>query len=142
MPNHSSFSEAHIRIAPEDEVRVIAFLDNDVGATLGGEYAESIRKEAAWQREFANSPNVVRIEVEDYEQRVVENVQQEFMDLHIDTTWPSCPFHARHPLWVHNRQWVCEQLGAAVAPVGRLRATHRPDGSYRILVDEGQKPTA
>ena len=111
MPNHFSFSEPRIQIAPEDEARVIAFLDNDVGATLGGEYAELIRKEAAWQREFANSPNVVRIEVKDYEQRVVEIVQQEFLDSHIDTTWPSCPFHARHPLWVHNRHWVCEQRG-------------------------------
>ena len=65
MPNHSNVSEPRIQITSEDEARVVAFLDNDVGATLGAGHGELIRKEAAWQREFANSPNVVRIEVQD-----------------------------------------------------------------------------
>ena len=139
MPNHSSVSEPRNNITAEDEARVVAYLDNDVGRTLGGRYAQSIRQEAAWQRQCANSPDFVHIDPEDYERRVTETVQQEFMDLHIDTTWPTCPFHGRHPLWVHNRQWVCEQLGVAVAPVGGLRAAHNPDRSYRILTEEGPR---
>jgi hypothetical protein len=142
MPNHSNFSEQRIQITAEDEARVVASLDNDVGATLGGDYGELIRQEAAGQREFANGPNVIDIDVEDYERRVAEYVQQEFLDSHIDTTWPTCPFHTRHPLWVHNRQWVCEQLGALVAPIGGLRTTRSSDGSYRILINEGHDPTA
>lgn len=142
MINHSNVLEPRNNITSEDEARVISALDNDVGVTLGGDYAELIRKEARSQRDSVNSPNHIHVDAQDYEQRVTEYVQQEFLDSHIDTTWPTCPFHTRHPLWVHERQWTCEQLNVSVAPIGGLRATRNSDGSYRILTDEAQAPTA
>ena len=142
MINHSSVSEPRNNITSEDEARVISALDNDVGVTLGADYAKFIRRKARSHRESINGPNHVHVDAEDYEQRVTEYVQQEFLDAHIDTTWPTCPFHTRHPLWIHKRQWVCEQLNVPVAPIGGLRALRYNDGSYRILTDEDHTPTA
>jgi hypothetical protein len=142
MINHSGVLEPRSEITSDDEARLISALDNDVGVTLGDAYAKFIRQQARSQRESVNGPNHVHVDAEDYEQRVAEYVQQEFLDSHIDTTWPTCPFHTRHPLWVHKRHWVCERLNVPVAPIGGLRATRAPDGSYRILVNEDQSPTA
>ena len=142
MINHSSVTEPRNNITSEDEARVISALDNDVGVTLGADYERLIRQNARSQRESVNGPNHVHVDAEEYEQRVTEYVQQEFLDAHIDTTWPTCPFHARHPLWIHERQWVCEQLNMVVAPIGGLRAIRNSDGSYRILTDEDHAPTA
>src|SRR5262245_22627679 len=55
-----------------------------------------------------------------YIDKVVEEVQQEIHDLFIDTTWPTCPFHPNHPLWLGNGYWVCAQNGVRVAPLGGL----------------------
>jgi hypothetical protein len=142
MINHSGVLEPRNEITSDDEARVISALDNDVGVTLGGAYAKLIRQQARSQRESVNGPNHVHVDAEDYEQHVTEYVQQEFLDSHIDTTWPACPFHTRHPLWVHKRHWVCEPLNVPVAPLGGLRAARNTDGSYRILTDEDHAPTA
>ena len=42
-----------------------------------------------------------------------------------DPTWPLCPEHQDHPLFVEpdlgtDPFWVCEKSGLPVAPVGRL----------------------
>ena len=142
MINHSSVSEPRNQITSDDEARVISALDNDVGVTLGGAYGKFIRQQARSHRESVNSPNFVRVDAEEYAERVAEYVQQEFLDSHVDTTWPTCPFHTRHPLWVHKGQWFCEELNVPVAPVGSLRAARKADGSYRIMTDEDHAPTA
>lgn len=54
-------------------------------------------------------------------EKVVDDVQQEFMDMFIDTTWPACPRHPNHPLWLHDGQWYCERDEEALAPLGGLR---------------------
>lgn len=53
-------------------------------------------------------------------EKVVEDVQQEFMDTFVDTTWPACPRHPNHPLWFHEGGWYCERDGEALAPLGAL----------------------
>ena len=103
------------------EARVVRLLSQDVAATLGSGYEGSIRDAAARVRTFRDEPD-------DYVEKVVEDVQQEFHDLFIDITWPACPFHPNHPLWLHKEQWVCEQTQTPVAPLGSLRrgATSKP----------------
>jgi hypothetical protein len=54
-------------------------------------------------------------------EKVVEDVQQEFMDTFVDTTWPSCPRHPNHPLWLHDGRWYCERDGEALAALGGLK---------------------
>jgi hypothetical protein len=63
-----------------------------------------------------------RDDPDDYLEKVVENVQQDFHDLLVDTTWPRCPLHPNHPLWLHSGYWLCEQNSFRVAALGDLRA--------------------
>ena len=97
-----------------DEARLVQRLRHDVAATIGAGYEDLIQYAAAHLRTFRDDPD-------DYIDKVVEDVQQEFHDLFIDTTWPACPFHPHHPLWLHNEQWMCEQTQTPVAPLGGLR---------------------
>ena len=101
-------------ITHSDEADVVRLLGDDVAATIGDGHDDVIRSYAAKVREFRH----VR---DEYFDKVVEDVQQYFHDVFIDTTWPACPLHQRHPLWYHDGYWVCEQTGTRVAPLGRLR---------------------
>jgi hypothetical protein len=111
-------------VTDADEARVVRLLSHDVAATLGPGYDEAIRNAAAHARTLWHEPS-------DYVDKVVEDVQQEFHDLFIDTTWPSCPFHPNHPLWLHGEQWVCEQNQTSVAPLGGLRRSASRPGPTR-----------
>lgn len=53
-------------------------------------------------------------------EKVVGDVQQELMDTHVDTTWPTCPRHPNHPLWFHDNSWFCDADGVALARLGGL----------------------
>ena len=100
-------------VTDTDEADIIRLLGEDVLATRGGRFADDIRAHAARIREFHDDRAL-------YFDMVVQDVQQDFHDLFIDTTWPTCPFHRRHPLWYHDGFWVCEQSGTRVAPLGGL----------------------
>ena len=51
-------------------------------------------------------------------------VQQYFHDCSIDTSWPRCPRHPQHPLWLHEESWCCERDDIVIAKLGELgRAT-------------------
>lgn len=95
------------------ESRLVGILTADVSATLGPGYDAMIRECAAVQREFHDQPS-------DYIDKVVEDVQQHFHDVFIDTTWPRCPRHPNHPLWLHDEFWTCEMDRTRIAPLGGL----------------------
>jgi hypothetical protein len=60
----------------------------------------------------------------------VDDVQQSFHDMFVDTTWPRCPDHPNHPVWYWEGWWRCERTEKAVAPFGGLAAAgHKPAGS-------------
>ena len=94
-------------------------LRHDLRATLGPAAPEAeLERLAADMREFAASPA-------EYVGRVVEEAQQAVHDLFIDTAWPACPRHGRHPLWYRDGAWWCGRDGVAIARLGELgsRAT-------------------
>jgi hypothetical protein len=122
-----------VDITAADEARVVSLVQRDVEVTLGAGHEGFIRREASLRREFFNDPDSIDVAPDEYLQKVAEEVQQFFHDDFVDTTWPECPFHRRHPLWVQNRHWVCEQLGAPVAKLGELRAARDSAGRYSIL---------
>lgn len=103
-------------VTDADEALVVRFLVHDVEATLGTGNEGSIRRAAARVRTLRN-------ERDDYVAKVVEDVQQELHDLFADTTWPACPLHPNHPLWLHNEHWLCEQTQTVIAKLGHLRRT-------------------
>ncbi|MGB2716679.1 MAG: hypothetical protein WBC51_21025 [Vicinamibacterales bacterium] len=85
----------------------------DVAATIGGDHMYEIVEAASRIRPFAHA-------LSDYKQRVVDDVQQWFHDAFIDTSWPTCPYHPNHPLWLSDGWWRCEQSWTAVAKLGAL----------------------
>jgi hypothetical protein len=61
--------------------------------------------------------------LEDLVVEAVEDLQQRLHDTFVDTTWPACPRHRRHPLWLGEDDrggtaWCCPRDDAAIAPAG------------------------
>lgn len=102
-------------MSESDVERVCRLLLRDIEATLGPGYESVVRDNAARVRSFVADPAR-------YVEKVVEDVQQNFHDCHADTTWPACPRHPNHPLWLHNESWCCERDGVVVAKLGELRS--------------------
>jgi len=70
--------------------------------------------------EEANRVRLYAGHAETYEDEVVDQVQQRVHDEFIDTTWPACPQHPNHPLWIGDGWWRCIAAGTAVAQLGHL----------------------
>jgi hypothetical protein len=57
---------------------------------------------------------------------VAEDVQQELHDTFEDTTWPACPEHGSHPLWLHRMgedgpaNWCCPSTARSYGRLGEL----------------------
>jgi hypothetical protein len=106
--------------------QVVERLRRDVAATVGPAHEATVLAQAAHVREFAaetarDHPDEPP-DSADLGQRVVDNVQEEFHDLWVDTTWPACQRHPNHPLWYRDGQWWCETDGVAIASLGNLPA--------------------
>ena len=124
-----------MRITATHEAHATALITHDVQVTLGTGQKGAIRREASMRRQFYNSPDAIRVTPEEYAFNLAEEIQQYFHDCHIDSTWPACPFHQRHPLWLHDGNWVCEQSQQRVARLGELRAHRDPAGGYRVVAE-------
>ena len=111
-------------ISAEQVRHAVSLVAHDLQATLGWEpdrsEAEALREAqlvAAWDFDGVRSADT-------YVLVVAEQVQQWLHDTFQHTTWPPCPRHLRHPLWLddaHNRLvWRCTQDDVDVAPLGSL----------------------
>jgi hypothetical protein len=63
----------------------------------------------------------------------VEDLQQQLHDTFVDTSWPPCPRHPNHPLWLLEAQgggsvWCCPRDEAEIAPLGMLPGSAHPPG--------------
>ena len=93
--------------------RLIPLLENDVVSTLGESHHRVVRERAADLDGFYEGAA--------YDEKLVEDVQQQFHDTFVDTTWPAWPRHGRHPLWHHDDGWCwCEQDRVALCRLGDL----------------------
>lgn len=99
--------------------RLIPLLENDVVATLGEQYRHVARAANKYFEYYGDPAG--------YDEKVVENVQEEILETWIDTTWPACPRHGRHPLFYHDDGWWwCERDRVAVCKLGDLATLDRP----------------
>jgi hypothetical protein len=96
---------------PPDLAKVLPLLRRDVAATLGPAHDQLIEDIAADVRE---------LHVTGEAEKVVNDVQQFFHDTKVDTTWPACPRHGKHPLWYRDGSWWCVEDGVAIARLGEL----------------------
>ena len=85
---------------------------------IGPGHDEAIIEAAARRRLYANVPA-------QYVSDVVDDVQQYFPDGFVDTTWPSCPFHPNHPLWLSDGWWRCERIEEPIARLGALSGVNQ-----------------
>ncbi|MEO7115701.1 MAG: hypothetical protein ABIZ18_07560 [Caldimonas sp.] len=105
-------------ITDAELARVIALVTRDVDYTISvrmravvPETIDEVRDSYGWngERDLATLT-----------EKYVEDVQQCFMDCHIDTTWPACRRHPNHPLWFHDDAWHCDRDGVPLARLGEL----------------------
>lgn len=93
--------------------RLVPLLEADVVATLGEQWRHVVRG-AVIGIYYPGEPDAV------YEEKVVDNVQEDIIETGIDTTWPACPRHGRHPLVYHEGGWWCQQDSVVVCNLGEL----------------------
>ena len=95
---------------PDD---VYGWLAADVVATLGWSAEEAMRFVDRGGRSAGFFDVLV----------LAEDVQQQFHDDRVDTTWPPCPTHPHHPLRLSDRLpalWTCLATGGALCALGDL----------------------
>ena len=81
---------------PDDELeQVVSALTRDVEATLGAGQAHIVVQTARDILEWMEHGDW-------FAAKLVEEVQQRFHDERVDTTWPACPRHPWHPLWLRD----------------------------------------
>jgi hypothetical protein len=104
---------------PEDVIDLIAA---DLVATLGWTLHQAREVVATAGTVYEQDPELVAFQV-------AEEVQQWLHDSFLDTSWPPCPSHRNHPLWLAEEppfSWHCARDAAAVAPLGQLGTVVSP----------------
>jgi hypothetical protein len=109
--------EASGSVTDADEERMVILVTRDVLATVGPGFEDIVVEEGARIRLIAET-------VPEYEQRVIDDVQQRLHDEFVDTTWPTCPLHPNHPLLYSGGWWRCPR-GGAIAPLGELARANK-----------------
>jgi len=92
---------------------VISALIADVRGTIG-------ESREGWIRPVAQLTQSLCDDASWYAKKVVDDIQQRFHDEFVDTTWPACPVHAKHPLEFVDGAWRCPTTEARVAALGSL----------------------
>lgn len=100
-------------VTDADEERIVRLLSQDLKATIGPGREGLAVENASRLRRFTDEPV-------QYSERVVDDTQQDVHDFFIDTIWPRCPRHQRHPLWCRENAWWCEEDRVRVANLGEL----------------------
>jgi crotonobetainyl-CoA:carnitine CoA-transferase CaiB-like acyl-CoA transferase len=96
-----------------------AALKRDVADTVGDVHAALVDGAVAAGREYISDEDRLA-------QHVVDEVQQYFHDMFVDTTWPACPRHPNHPLWFENGWWRCTRDDVAIVRLGELGTISKP----------------
>jgi hypothetical protein len=111
----------------DDQVQqVVARIARDLTATLGWERQRAEARAERVARRFADwwEPGQ-----DSFAFLVADAVQDEVLEDRIDTTWPACPLHPWHPLWLSWEReppiWRCTTTGTEVAPLGGLPDTRQ-----------------
>jgi hypothetical protein len=114
-----------VRIDERVLAGAVELIAHDLTATLGWDHARAQAKardaldnrmpllldDLAWEQ---LDPATRQEVLEDLVVEAVEDLQQRLHDTFVDTTWPACPRHRQHPLWLGNTT-VAGPRGAARA---------------------------
>lgn len=115
------------RISDSALNHLVALLEHDVQATLGRSYEPLIRQSAEEHRMFFDQHAGEDESVLDqFFDRVVDDAQRYFHRF-VDTSWPPCPEHPHHALWLVDDHWTCRETGTAYGRLGELGGTAGAD---------------
>ncbi|HKN65206.1 MAG TPA: hypothetical protein VJW73_02960 [Gemmatimonadaceae bacterium] len=89
----------------------IPLLEQDVVRTIGKRHRGVVHDTAA---------NIQALGIATRVDKLVEDVQQHFHDLFVDTVWPACPRHPAHPLSYRDGAWWCDRDTVPIAALGDL----------------------
>lgn len=107
-------------ISPDQDAAVQALL-RDAIATLGVAYrtdlASCLARDAQALRDIHST-----LTIEAFTEKLVDDFQQLVHDQFVDVSWPRCPHHPSHPLWLSDGVWRCTRDDVAVARFGELPA--------------------
>lgn len=131
----------YLRALGDDVDAALALIVHDIvatGALPTGEAGPFVRIRASQYRE-SQAPNGVNPRADDTALWVAEAAQEDLMEGVGTTsplgTWPPCPDHPNHPLWLRSKNehldvgnsrvpddpvWTCIATGRAVAELGQL----------------------
>ena len=98
---------------------VVQALMRDVAATIGVRNADRLITYLAAEGQHALELQFVNT-LDDFRQRLVDDFQQRMHDQFVDVSWPRCPRHPNHPLWLANGVWRCLQDDAPIPELGSL----------------------
>lgn len=101
---------------------VIDLIASDLVATLGWTIDQAREVVATAGIVYEQNPELVAFQV-------AEEVQQWLHDSFLDTSWPPCPSHRNHPLWLTEDPpfiWQCPRDAIAVVPLGHLGTVVSP----------------
>ena len=104
---------------PDDVVDLIA---PDLVATLGWTVDQAKEVVATAGTIYGQDPELLAFQV-------AEEVQQWLHDSFLATSWPPCPSHRNHPLWLAEEPpftWHCQRDAIPVAPLGHLSTVVPP----------------
>jgi len=111
-----------VALSKHDIDAVVALLVADLRGTLSWTEDQArtfVQREADMQATYVDDAGRLAW-------HLTESIQQRLHDEFVDTTWPACPIHHRHPLWLNEDDegpwfWRCRETGQAIAPLGHLR---------------------
>jgi hypothetical protein len=113
-------------VDPADVAHAVVLVGRDLSGTLGipsGTAEALARREAVAASEMMGAWDDDEVSWPRFLAQVVEGTQQWLHDTFVDTTWPQCPEHGSHPLWVNDAEcpgWACASTDTTVCPVGQL----------------------
>ena len=55
-----------------------------------------------------------------FRDELVDAFQQRMHDEFVDVSWPRCPLHPNHPMWLTDGVWCCTKDNVAIARLGAL----------------------
>src|SRR3954467_14081789 len=89
-------------------------LRRDLEATTGDAHAALIEHAIRVNQE---------LDIDAIGEKLVADVQQAVHDQFVDSNWPACPVHQRHPLWFHDGACWCDQTNTRIAALGELSSS-------------------
>ena len=105
-----------------EELAVVEALVRDVAATVG---VSDLATYTSWliaETRDLLSRTTQKHDLLSFRDYVVDDFQQRMHDEVIDVSWPRCPRHPNHPMWLNDGAWWCTKDNVPIARLGELAA--------------------